>query len=61
MLGDSLSIGGCVMGYNLTRDYAGHWLVTKGPNGKPVAVFYTHNVPSYVGKRRAEKFIKAMV
>ena len=49
------------MGYNLTRDYAGHWLVTKGPNGKPVAVFYTHNVPSYVGKRRAEKFIKAMV
>lgn len=48
------------MGLVLTRDPYGHWLVVKGKSQKPVAIFYAHNVPNYVARRRAEKFIKAM-
>ncbi len=48
------------MAYTITRDQNGHWLVEKGPTGKPVAVFYAHNVPDHIARNRAEKFIKAM-
>jgi len=46
--------------YTMSRDGAGHWLVAFGPTEKPVATFYAHNVPDYVARRRAERFIKAM-
>ena len=48
------------MDYAIVRDHAGNWLVTKGATQKPVAVFYAHNVPDCVAKRRAEKFIEAI-
>lgn len=45
--------------YSITRDGAGHWLVSSGPTGKPVAVFYAHNVPDHIAWKRAERFIRA--
>lgn len=53
--------GGVVMAtpYIIKRD-GGHWLVASGSNEKPVALFYCHNVPDHIARRRAEKFVKAM-
>lgn len=46
--------------YTISRDASGHWLVSKGEARKPVALFYAHNAPDFVARRRAEKFIKKM-
>lgn len=48
------------MGYSITKDTNGHWLVTNGPTGKPVALFYAHNVASHVALNRARKFVERM-
>lgn len=44
----------------LSRDVSGHWLVSSD-DGKPVALFYAHNVQDHIAKRRAEKFIGGCV
>lgn len=57
------SSGGVVMAaphYTIKRDCGGHWLVSIGETEKPVALFYAHNVPDHIARRRAEKFIKAI-
>lgn len=48
------------MVHKITRDAAGHWLVAYGPTEKPIAVFYAHNAPVHVARKRAEKFVEAM-
>lgn len=44
----------------IVKEAAGHWLVESGSNGKPVALFFTHNVSSRVARDRAQKFVNSM-
>ena len=46
--------------YRVGLDGNGHWLVSYGQSGKPIALFYAHNVASYVARRRADRFVEAM-